>query len=422
MTTFESILDIASQEVKIYVYVKILGSDGVLSSDWTRIDNYKNKNRILNFGTITQVLAETNLLLEQLKSNSVSIKLFNDDGAFSEEENLYSLFYNNFFHGSLLKIEAYHVINGVDVGGIIFEGIIDDFESEIGGDSTITASDYLSLLNKDIDSLKYDAENNPSGIFHEAEEFQFETFFNQLINYTNIRNYIDVDIWDGEVADVMPRYPINFIGYEFSGTVLDVINEILKNSQILIKYDVSELTLYIYVRLLPSNGHTIYGDGNKRPSQIMKINKLKHNYDKVISQCVDKHNKYKVLSSVVQRKFNEKIINTKNFTFEGDESLRVDIVENFVRALEVNKKTIEFEITFVGNSIQIYDTLTIHHKSVFVSQNGTLSYYNIDKYNSGAVYSSLVYGVNLGADVSFYVYKIVHDLNSYKTKLFAKEL
>lgn len=427
MTLLETILDQQISEVKIRIYVKKLGQDGVMATEWERIDNLKNKNRISNIGTITQVMNESYMLLEDLKVGTVQIKFINDDGAFSEEENHYSFFYGYFLFGSLIKIETYHVIDVIEYGGRVFEGIIDDFECVIGGESTITASDYITFLNKDIDSLKYDAEKNPSGIFTDGTSFAFEDFFNHLITHAGIESYIDVTVNDKELSDFgIDGDKTRFIGYNFSGSVLNVINEAQKNSLVKVIFYQNNNYLYITTSmLLDSHGavHSIYGDGQRRPSQIQKINKLSFNYDKVISRAIDSNTKYSVDSSLTHRRYREKIINTKNLAFDTlYESQRVDILEKTLEKLETNKKTIEFEISYAGSSIQLDDQVIIYQKSVLVSQNGILSYYDIDKFNSGAVYSSLVYGINLGSDSVFLVYKIVHDLNAFKTKIYGKEL
>ena len=68
------------------LYIKRrLTTDGSYESDWLRIDNYLNKQRVIDWGSVSQTVDEQPGLIAAFTVSGLSLSLDNYDGLFNIE-------------------------------------------------------------------------------------------------------------------------------------------------------------------------------------------------------------------------------------------------------------------------------------------------------------------------------------------------
>jgi hypothetical protein len=154
MPTLAQLIKRSKQRPVRRCYLKRRLFDGTYESDWQRIDWYKNRDRVISFGSCSNGIDFNPGEIGSFEISDTTMVFDNSDGFFNIETDLQSIFYpdtdylNRKF--AKIKIEAgYLDETDAEVGvETTFEGLIDKVVLSEDQTATITLLSYVSILNR----------------------------------------------------------------------------------------------------------------------------------------------------------------------------------------------------------------------------------------------------------------------------------
>jgi hypothetical protein len=185
------------------VYIKRRLYEGGFEASWTRIDNWKNANRIISYGTGTWSINHEPGQIPSFDVTGITLMVDNSEGHFNHERDTNSIFSPEFTYIrplSKIKIEAGYLDDDDSEVGVdnIFEGLI--AKPVIKGNETASISvlSYANILQQyDVSDLSL------TGVV------SVSTAIASILNQSKITDYItytapvpdqDIDIDQGELS------------------------------------------------------------------------------------------------------------------------------------------------------------------------------------------------------------------------------
>ena len=124
MATLKEIANRSTQQIFAEVYLKRRKSDGDYEPDWLEITRYVEGGL---GGTITNSIDSQDYDIGVFREDNLSLSFNNRDGRFNDVEDSRSFWaaYDT-RHLSKIKIEYGYLEDGEKVGGLVYQGLIDD--------------------------------------------------------------------------------------------------------------------------------------------------------------------------------------------------------------------------------------------------------------------------------------------------------
>jgi hypothetical protein len=337
------------------------------------------------------------------EQSNVNLVLDNSLGSFMRNQ---GFFLNQLIDRSKVRITAgfENRVTGSNDFEVAFEGIISAETMSANlkrEDISYKVISYASLINK----LK-----TRSGAAVNGQDFK-TTFFN-LLNVTEIKNYLTVDL-----ANINPKLNESVdTGAWFENKQLnEAINKLLiaSNSVLLIKNN----TIHIQGRdENPTVKFNYYGKGSAFPANIINIKNYNEGDKRVITRLIFEGDSVGIESEqFVIDKYGAKL-KTVDLGFITDPDKKIIIGTNIIDEFQFPKPEFEISGPYVGNQVDILDLIIVDNPGYVFNQDP--SRYDTDNtYDTTFRYNSQRTGLRIENNIGFKVLAVDHNYTKYMTTL-----
>lgn len=178
---------------------------GVYETDWMRIDNWENKDRVINWGSVSLEINHQPAEIDKFEVSNLSMVFSNNEGHFNADT-----FTNSIWYGYLnrkytkLKITCgYMDTDNTEVGVVdIFEGVIDRVIVGENQQARVTILSYQTILKK------YDIKD----LGLASAERTIENLMADIMNQTKITTYIPYVAATPNIANISIANPSTLEG------------------------------------------------------------------------------------------------------------------------------------------------------------------------------------------------------------------
>jgi hypothetical protein len=388
-------------------YIKRKSTAGVFETNWTRIDNYLNQNRVLKWGECTLKIDDESGRIGAFDTSGITLQCDNSDGLFCIETDDRSIWYGYLNRkNTKVKIEAgYLDESGVETGmATVFEGTID--KVQVGDDqiAKIQCLSYQAILTKyDISDLGLTGKKS------------FNTVITAIMNQTKITDYIpyvapdvgvNADITDTSLLTGTYWENLKAIAYK-SNTVVVVYGSIFK---------------FLERTVAGASVMTLYGRGSAN-NDIIKINA----YDDEGASRVRVH--WLVSDTNVEARSTDPQLLLKYL--DEPEIITLDdidttpqkqaIVDALLAEWQKPKPTIDFDTRFFINQLNPLDIFDMQIKGYVVPFVGGIIW-DSWKWDDGSLWARTLGTATIDSTKQWKVLSIKRDLENWKNTVKAEQI
>jgi len=393
----------------LYIKKRLL-TDNTFDSEWTRIDNFGGRDRIVRWGSFTKSINSTPTDIGNYNLTAINMEWINDDGIFSIENTGASLWsiddlgnvYARFL--SRIKIEvSYRDTDNTEKGlQNIFEGFI--YKVMINNDTTlsVTLISYLYLLqNIDISRISITS-TNVSGILNDI--FSDETIA-KVMNFSTFDADNDVEIDTSLLA----------------GSVWAVIKELCKISNAVPV--LNEDTLSIVNRKRDNNTIDFSFRGLSGRGENSNILGISGYDDDGIDRLVNYF--YDTSDTDVFSQIQDDLRSNKAF----DQSIGLDlsIVNNdtdkkallntLLREFSKEKPSLMMRTTFCGTFVDVVSLIDIEYHNVSCSS----ATWGAFKYGDNVEWGEYMGGIKIDPGSKWFITSLTNDIDNFTSSIKAEK-
>jgi len=402
-------------------YIKRRNFSGNYESSWTRIDNWKNRDRVFNWGSISFEINHLPAQISTVNASNISMTFDNQDGHFNVETSSNSI-WKGFIGRKYTKLKidcGYLDSDDSEIGVVnVFEGVIDKVIISENQTAKITILNYITVLKRfDIKDLSLAAtdrtiENLMSDIMNQSKITQFipyvaadpaiasvniddptlleGTYWNNILKFTELTNSTPLLV--GDTWTFAAREAGAVSQWDFKGYGADAQPDIFKitsyddegSSKVRLRFQEQDGALYAISDngLLLTKYLATISDG----SEVQQI-------DMSDVKAADKQN----------------------------------ILNQLVDYWQTERPVIEFESKFMVNYLKPTDRITIEVQQAITPKTGVFRI-GISKLGtvanggSGHVLGKAKGAINISSGRAWMVTKIIKDINTWKCKIKAEEI
>lgn len=421
---------------KIFIKRRLVDT-GTYEADWVRIDNFKNKNRVVDFGSGSQEIDHQPGDIANFEVSEYSITFDNSEGLFNVESDGNSIWNPEFtfLNRKLtkLKIETGYLDDrrppgfiwnqfkwndGSKWGGSIergvenvYEGVIEKVVISESQKAVVTVVSYQFVLTKfPITDL--------SAIFT-APATQFATITDtvrDILNQPKITEFFPfVEAVPGEDV-IIDRSLLT------EGTYWEILKDLAKKSNSIISVVGDSIE---FKERKPSTFivKEFFGNGSKRPRNIFNIDQ----YDDEGADRVRVF--WKELDGDLTAKSTDPLLLAKYLSDPEEVDLseittdeeKQSVLDALLAEWEKNKPTISFPTKFLINQIKPLDRITIDIPGHYVAINGGFIW-NQWKWNDGSKWGQHIGAIKINPSSQYVVTRVTKNVNDWSFNVKAERI
>ncbi len=386
-----------------------LFSDGSYEGTFTRLDNYRSKDRVLNWGSASYQINNTPGKISSFEVSSYQITFRNEDGLFNRESDSNS-YWNDaetyIRQFSKIKIEAGYIDeDGAEVGVTnVFEGVIDKIIISEDHKARISVLSYQTILQRfNVEDLSFAGTGTVNSIV------------DAIMNQSKITQYIP------HVAAAADQN-ITIDKTKLSGTYWDVIKNLASFSNS-IPFLVGTTWAFKPRTIGVSSVYDFKGTGTTGPDDIFKIMKYDdEGADRVRTNFVDSFSGLTSATSdtaLLKRYLSEpETVDFEAINTNGDRQTVLDAV---LGEWENPKPTVEFSTRFLLSEVEPLDKITIEILGRLTQQSNGFRWGQWT-WGDGSVWGGLVGSINILSGSEWMVTRIKKDFNTWQCIIKAEKV
>lgn len=388
------------------LYIKRRDTSGNHEASWVRIDRWKNRSRVIDWGGGSEEIDEQPGLIGAFDVSELVMTVDNSEGHFNVET-----YFNSIWNGYLnrrytkLKIDtAYLDVDGSEVGeATSFEGFIDQVIIDADNLATLTVLSYQAVLARyPIDDLSLSGNMTVNAVV------------TAIMNQSKITNFIPY---------VVPAAGVNYTisaAQNLTGTYWDVLQVLANHSDSICLLQGS---VFNFKERTPSVGvvWSFAGAGSDDPENIMLVN----SYDdegigKIRVYWYDSDSGQTAITAdaTLQKKYlaEPEIIDLSNFNSSADQ---LSVLQALLARWENSIPVIEFETKYLINQISLLDRITIEIRGQLTPTPFTWGAW---VWGDGSVWGRETGGIIIPSSVEWMVTKIYKNIEDWKFTIRAEKI
>lgn len=381
-------------------------SDGSYEGSWVRIDNWKGKNRIIDWGQVSQNIDQQPGIIAAFEVSELTMTVDNNDGFFNIETYENSIWYpeTTYLNRRYTKIKiecAYEDSDLSEVGAAdVFEGLIESVIISEDGTATITALSYQSIFTRyPIQDLSLTGSGTASSVVtsicNQSKITTFMPYIAPVLGY-------DYTITDKAVLD---------------GTYWDILQEIAFKSDSTIILE--NATFKLVERTAGSVVWNFKGSGSDEPNDVFEVTDYddegigkvrvywKEDGGATFAKSSDATLLLKYLSE-------PELVSLDNID-SGDKQ---DILAAFLSRWETNRPQLAADVKFLLNQISLLDKVTFEVRGrVSPGIGGGGFQWGAWTWGDGSVWGTEIGGIIISSGTEWYITQIIKDLNNWRMSI-----
>lgn len=409
MTTVQDLIRRSSQNPVRRVYIKRRTQpDGAFEGSWFRIDNYLNKERIIDFNSVSIEIDHQPDTIADFNVSGYTLRTNNEDGAFNSELDPNSIWFSEADYlnrkYTKLKLECgYLDSDNSEVGVVdVFEGLIERITIRTTGLATITVLSYQNLLQRyDISDLAMTGTKTVNDIVTLImNQSKITDYIPYVVPTALVNSNVESDQLSGTYWDVLKRLAVlsNSIPFlrasEFKFVPRDAGSVV---------FDFKTLGVDGFDDLYSLNNYDDEGAGKIR----VYWNESSSN---IIVQSSDTLLRKKYLAEPANVSFDELT----------DDGQKRTLLLSLLRTWERPKPVISFTTRFMLNELEPLDSITIEYIDLATISENNAKWGDNTDWGDGTKWGKQRGVINIPSSVEWMVTKVNHDLQNWRTIITAE--
>jgi hypothetical protein len=411
MTSLVNLIKRNKANVARRIYIKRRDLTGTYEGSWVRVDNYGNKQRVIDWGSAFTAIDSDPQIIGSFDVSGIDFVMENSEGLFNVESYYYSIWYpeSDYLNRRYTKIKletGYIDDDGTEVGTATdFEGYIDSVELSENYTASLHCLSYQGILQRyPITDLSLTGSKTVNEIV------------TAIMNQAKITVYLPYNA---------PSATNNFTVADSStlqGTYWDILTELAFKSNSIIYLHGSDF--YFKERTAGAVVWNFKGTNSLEPQDIYQIN----SYDdegagrvRVYFKADDEA--YTAVTSdstlALKYKADPEIVDV-SFADSGD---RQGILNELLAEFEDPKPYINFDCKFLLNQIKPLDKITVEVRGQ--QQPGPDAggfIWGAWTWGDGSVWGREIGGIVISSGTEWKVTDVLKDFHSYKMTISAEKV
>ncbi len=388
---------------KVYIKRK-LATDGSYETEWVRVDNWNNKNKVINWGSVSIEIDHQDYRISGFNISTHTLIVDNSEGLFNSEDDSRSIW----AQGSLYLNRKYTKIkidcgyldeDGTETGvATVFEGVIDSVKTGDDQKARIRSLSYVSVLKGyDITDLSMTGTKSVN------------TIIDLIMNQTKITTFIPHVASDAEEnADIINTD-------DMEGTYWDIITDLaLKSASVpLLNGSVWAFASRTATSL---SVFDFIGKGTRGTSDIINVNSFDAGDSKVKLHWIVEGTNIEAISTdaLLLKKYlgDPERINLDDVNTTGEKQ---DIVNELLDQWENPKPVLEFTTRFFINQLAPLDKITISIKGQTIPLDTFI--WGAWTWDDGSLWGKKVGAVIIPDSDSYMITRVGKNIDSWNNKI-----
>ena len=411
MTTAQDLIRRSSQNPVRRVYIKRRTQpDGAFEASWFRIDNYLNKERIVDYNSVSIEIDHEPDSIANFNVSGYTLRVDNTDGAFNLETDPNSIWFSeaNYLNRKYtkLKIECGYLDSDDSEIGVVdvFEGLVERITIRPNGLATITVLSYQNLLQRcDISDLAMTGTKTADAIVTLImNQSKITEYIPYIAPTALVNSNIESDQLTGTYWDVLKRVAMlsNSIPFLRASAF-----KFVPRTAGAVAFDFKSLGVDGFDDLYSLNSYDDEGAGKIR----VYWNESSSN---IIVQSSD---------TLLRKKYIAEPANV-SFTELTDDGQKRALLLSLLRTWERPKPVISFTTKFMLNELEPLDSITISYTDLKTISANNAKWNDGTKWDDGTKWGKKEGIINIPSYVKWMVTKVNHDMQNWKTVITAERI